>query len=47
MPTTYIPIPNNKETQRQVNAILVIEKLKKEFEQMSYEEKQKFIELYG
>lgn len=47
MVTTHIPIPNNKETQRQVNAILALEKLKKEFEQMSYEEKQRFIELYG
>lgn len=44
--TYSIPIPKNKETQRQVNAILALEKLKKEFDSMSDEEKKHFIELY-
>lgn len=46
MTTTYIPIPKNEETQRQINSILVLEKLKKEFESMSNEDKKRFIELY-
>lgn len=36
--TFYIPIPQNEETQRQVKAILVLEKLKKEFESMDDKE---------
>ena len=45
MGTLYIPISKNEETQRQVNAILALEKLKKEFESLSDEEKRKFIKL--
>lgn len=43
--TTYIPIPQNPETQRQVTAILAIEKLKSEFNKMSIEEKQRLLEI--
>lgn len=45
MSTSYIPISKNKETQRQVNAILVLEKLKKEFESLDDEDKLKLINL--
>ena len=45
MGTFYIPISKNKETQRQVNAILVLEELKKYFESLNDEEKRKFINL--
>ena len=45
MGTLYIPISKNKETQRQVNAILVLEKLKKEFESLDDEDKIKLINL--
>ena len=41
METHYIPIPKNEETQRQVTAILALEKLKKEFESMSDEDKKR------
>ena len=41
MGTFYIPISKNKETQRQVNAILALEKLKKEFESLNDEDKLK------
>ena len=45
MGTFYIPISKNKETQRQVNAILVLEKIKKEFESLDDEDKIKLINL--
>lgn len=44
--TTYIPIPKNEETQRQVMAILAIQKMKDEFNKMSDEEKKHFLEQY-
>ena len=45
MNTFYIPIAKNEETQRQVNAILALEKLKKEFESLNDEDKIKLINL--
>lgn len=45
MNTFYIPIAKNEETQRQVNAILALEKLKKEFESLNDENKIKLINL--
>lgn len=45
MSTFYIPISKNEETQRQINAILALEKLKKEFESLNDEDKLKLIHL--
>ena len=45
MGTFYKQISKNKKTQRQVNAILVLEKLKKEFESLNDEDKLKLINL--
>ena len=45
MGTSYKQISKNKKTQRQVNAILVLEELKKYFESLNDEEKRKFINL--
>ena len=45
MGTFYKPISKNKKTQRQVNAILVLEELKKYFESLSDEDKLKLINL--
>lgn len=45
MGTFYKQISKNKKTQRQVNAILVLEELKKYFESLNDEEKRKFINL--
>lgn len=43
--TTYIQIPQNKETQHQVMMILALQKLKEEFNKMSDEDKKHFMEL--
>lgn len=40
-----MPIPNNSETQRQVNAILAMKKLREEFDAKSDDEKKRLIEL--
>ena len=45
MGTFYKPISKNEETQRQVNALLALEKLKKEFESLNNEDKLKLINL--
>lgn len=45
--TFYIPIPQNEKTQRQVQAILVLEKLKKDFESMDDKDKESLMHLMG
>lgn len=43
--TFYIPISQNEETRRQVTAILVLEKLKKDFESMDDKDKERLMDL--
>ena len=46
MKTTHIPIPQNEATQRQVRAIWALEKIKSEFNAMTDEQKQCFMDYY-